>query len=602
MTDLMTPAAPEVSRQRADTLLDWLREYASVRINSRLIDERRSIPPHIILDFGNSGLLGMQVPEVFGGLGLRHVDHLRLFEQLGAIDQTLAAVVFTHGVNGTRPIQFHARPALRDLLLPRLASGRELAAFALSEPAAGSNVGGIASQAQSDGQGGWRLRGLKRWNSSSWAAVISVFVRDVDERGRPGGLTGFVVRQGSPGLRIGPEALTVGLRGSVQNSLLLDDVPVGPEHLLGERGRGMDIAEDALSVGRLCIATVCAGALKRCAQLMARYCGRRTVASGRLLDNPVVLAALGELTARVVALDALVDQVARRLDVGQSVPPEIPMAAKIIGAEGLNWAAGQLMQFLGGRGYMENNLAPQILRDARLWSIGEGASEPLTIQVGRKTRLTDAIAGYLRSDPAGVELAQLLSESASEIGERCLNLSGGFADRSSAQLWADTLIGQVASDAILLAAAREAHRQSPSEHLARSVDWAAIRLGRRLRRARAGSPEERLMARASEIDATLALFAASIGDVEQTLAGEEDELDQYLKKSPGADRIPQAHDLPGHAILDDAATTTAPAPDTALAAPSSRERGRDRTNQALGERLVAARAGMRSSKPPRKLP
>ena len=204
MTHLAMPASAEVSQRRADELIGWLRGYAADRINSRLIDERRCIPPYIILDFGNKGLLGMQVPEAFGGLGLRHVDHLRVLEQLGAIDLTLALVVFNHGTNGIRPIQGYATPALREELLPRLASGREMATFALSEPAAGANVGGIATQARPDSRGGWRIRGLKRWNSSSWAGVISVFARQVDEDGKPRGLTGFVVRQGSPGLRVGP--------------------------------------------------------------------------------------------------------------------------------------------------------------------------------------------------------------------------------------------------------------------------------------------------------------------------------------------------------------------------------------------------------------
>jgi alkylation response protein AidB-like acyl-CoA dehydrogenase len=597
MSHTNTAAAPEVSRQRADELVGWLREYASRRINSRLIDERRSIPPHIILDFGNRGLLGMQVSEGFGGLGLRQVDALRVLEQLGAIDQTLAAVVFTHGINGTRPIQYHAREALRDRLLPRLASGRELAAFALSEPAAGSNLGGLASRAQPDGQGGWRLRGVKRWNSSSWAGVISVFVRQVDDRGRAGGLTGFVVHQGSPGLRVGPEALTLGLRGSVQSSLFLEDVAVRPEQLLGEPGRGMDVAEDALAIGRLSVSAVCLGGLKRCAQLLARYSGRRTVASGSLLENPIVLAALGELTALAGAIGALVDQVAGRLDAGRLVPPEVPMAAKIIAAEGLYWAAGQLVQFLGGRGYMENNLAPQILRDARLWSIGEGASEPLTIGVGRKARLTDAVDGYLRSHPAGIELADLVAESAREIGERCLNLTGPFADRSSAQLWADTLIGQVAADAMLLAAVREAHRRDPSERLARSVEWAAIRLARKVRRAREGSAEERLMATPSEVDATLAFFAGSIGDVEQTLAGEEYELDPYLKKTPDLPR----DDLPGQAIIHDGARTAAPRSEIAGAAPMPDDTGGDRTTQMLRRRLAAERVGKRASHPDERL-
>ncbi len=122
-----------------------------------------------------------------------------MLEQLAAIDLTLALVVFLNGTNGIRPIQGYATPALREELLPRLASGRELAAFALSEPAAGANVGGIASQARPDGRGGWRIRGLKRWNSSSWAGVISVFARLVDDTGPTGRADRLRRPAGKPG-------------------------------------------------------------------------------------------------------------------------------------------------------------------------------------------------------------------------------------------------------------------------------------------------------------------------------------------------------------------------------------------------------------------
>ena len=287
----------EASRRKSGELIGWLREYAAERINSRLMDERRCIPPYIVLDFGNRGIMGLQVPQTHAGLGLRLVDSLRVLEQVAAIDVNLAAVVFLHNTNGIRPIQYHARPSLRDELLPILASGRELASFALSEPIAGSNLAGIASVALPQAGGGWRLRGLKRWNASSWAGVVSVFARLVGANGKPGGLTGFAVRQGTPGMRIGPEALTMGLRGSMQNSLFLNDVPVSPEHLLGEPGKGMAVVEDALSVGRVCTAAVCLGVMKRCAQLMVRYAGRRTIATGRLLENPITLAKLSTLTA-----------------------------------------------------------------------------------------------------------------------------------------------------------------------------------------------------------------------------------------------------------------------------------------------------------------
>ena len=149
---------------------------------------------------------------------------------------------------------------MREELLPVLAKGRELSAFALTEPVAGSNLPGLATVAVPDGRGGWRLRGAKRWNGSGWAGVVSVFARTVDEGGRLGHVTGFVVRQGMPGVRVGPESLTMGVRSIMQNSIFFDDVAVGPVHVLGEVGKGMEVADEALLVARLCMGAMSLGA------------------------------------------------------------------------------------------------------------------------------------------------------------------------------------------------------------------------------------------------------------------------------------------------------------------------------------------------------
>ena len=114
-----------------DDLIFWLREYAASRINSQLTDERRSIPPYVVLDLGNRGLLGLQVQKQFGGLGLAHTDTVRVLEQLGAIDLTLATFVSTHA-NGVHTIERYGRPSLQEELLPKLAAGREISAFALT--------------------------------------------------------------------------------------------------------------------------------------------------------------------------------------------------------------------------------------------------------------------------------------------------------------------------------------------------------------------------------------------------------------------------------------------------------------------------------------
>lgn len=419
------------SRRVADSRIAWLRQYAERRINSRLIDERRCVPPSIVLDFGNQGLFGLQTPKEYGGLDLRYSDTVRIYQQLAAADLTLATMVLLHNTNGIRPILGYAAPALREQALPMLAAGRELSAFALSEPGAGSNLGGIEMKAVPDGDGAWKLYGEKRWNASAWAGWISVFVRITDAEGRLRGVTGFAVRSSDPGLEIGPESLTFGVRGIMQNSVRFDGVRVTRGRMLGEPGRGMQAVEDVLAHGRFFMAAVSVGAMRRCAQLILRYASRRRIDTGLLLDNAQTLAKVTELVHRISLDSALVDACAERLDRGGEIVPEGSMALKVSATDSLNFAADLLMQILGGRGYMENNLAPQILRDARLLSIGEGPNESLLAAIGRSVRLTDAVTASLGIGAAfSASLKSFASASA--------------AMDETARQWLDSQLGRLA--------------------------------------------------------------------------------------------------------------------------------------------------------------
>jgi acyl-CoA synthetase (AMP-forming)/AMP-acid ligase II/alkylation response protein AidB-like acyl-CoA dehydrogenase len=532
-------AAAAASRWRADQLIGWLREYAETRINSRLIDERRCIPPYVMLDFGNQGVLGMQVPERYGGLALRYHDLLRTLEQLAAIDLTLATVVFLNNTNGIRPIQHFATPELRDDLLPRLASGRELAAFALSEPGAGSHLGALSTAARSC-PGGWRLTGVKRWNASSWASVVNVFARLVENDGRLGKLTGFVVRQGAVGLRIGPEALTMGLRGSVQNSLFLEDVQVGSDQLLGLPGDGMAVVEDALRISRLCTAAVSVGAMKRCVQLIVRYATRRQVSTGRLLDNPCTLATLSALAAETLAVEHVTRHVANLLDRSEACPTEISMVAKVAGTEHLNWAASELMQLLGGRGYMENNLAPQLLRDARALSIGEGPNEGLTMYIGRSESHTQSISRFLQDSLRAAKLAEIVRNASSAADARWRQSSSHGADPAAGTQWAHMLIGRLAIEAVLLASVQAESHSDQSRSMRQAVAWIQRRFELAREQALHGTGTEAVTLSASEAMELATSYTLAIGEVEQALAGEDQDVDPFVQRSPVAD----THDEP----------------------------------------------------------
>src|SRR6187431_430194 len=295
--------------RQVESLLSWLRAYAEARINSRLMDERRSIPPNVVLDFGNRGLLGIQVGKCFGGLALSNRSALRVFQQLAAIDLTLAAFVGSH-LNGVRTIDRFANDALRRELLPDLASGRAISSFAISEPGAGSNPRALAASARRTADGRFRLNGTKQWvDHASWARVLCVFAR-VEEGDSAGGITAFALTDDMPGVELGCESLTLGTRAQVQTQLHLRNVDVPASHVLSAVGNGMNVFHDTISYARLNLAARGVGVMKRALQLWYRYASRRQISTGRLLDNPVTLSRMSNIAARISALEALIDVVA----------------------------------------------------------------------------------------------------------------------------------------------------------------------------------------------------------------------------------------------------------------------------------------------------
>jgi alkylation response protein AidB-like acyl-CoA dehydrogenase/acyl carrier protein len=517
---------PSAGGDPAGDVIAWLRDYAGERLNSRMMDERRSVAPHVVLDLGNHGVLGLQVPREYGGLGLGYVDSLRVIEQIGAIDQTLAAMTIVHNSLGIAPILGHGPAALKADLLPRLASGRELVAFAITEPSAGSNPQAIRSTAVPDGRDAWRLHGQKSWSGTAgWSSVINVIAQNIDETGQPNGLSAFAVPRGSRGLRIGPEALTLGMRAMVQNTVYLDDVRVTAAQCLGTIGGGMTVAQDAMMQGRLAIGAACVGGIKRCLQLLLRYAERRSVSTGRLADNPLLLERAGALTGAVTAIEALIGHAARRLDQGLHVPGDVLIVCKTAGSEWLWQAADDLVQFLGGRGYIETNVAAQLLRDARVTRILEGPTEALTMFLGSRAvndsgPLHRFVADVLGASAVSARLAEVVGE-LSAVAAAHVDAGSGVDARRHVY----ALAGQVTTDALLLAA-------MPADATAANRAWAEQRLAASsadaVTRARGG-----VRLTAAALADAVGSFTASIGDVEQTLPGEDHDLDAMLLRTRG---------------------------------------------------------------------
>ncbi|AJY39658.1 AMP-binding protein [Burkholderia humptydooensis] len=518
-------SAASPNAAKVEQLKDWLRHYARTRIDSRTIDERRTIPPHIVLDFGNAGLLGMQIDRGYGGLGLTHREMLALVSQLATIDTTLAFFVGLNNTLGIRPIMLDAQPALRDELLPLLATGRTLAAFALTEPDAGSNARAIVSTAQRIDGDHWLVSGRKSWSgSSAWAGVINVFAKQADGAG----MVGLAVRQGTPGLRIGAEDLTMGVRGMIQNTLHLDRARVSDACRLGAPGQGMAVAQQTMNFARLGIGAVCVGAMKRCAQLMHRYAARRRIGTGLLLDHPLARQRLGDLRHRIDGLSALIEQLAADFDAGRDAPEDGLLIAKILGSECLSQTSDELMQMLGGRGYIETNVAPQIFRDARLPRIFEGPTETLLAHLGsRLLNGGDDLLGYLGERTGAGALAAELRGLGEQLLEEGLANAEALGGAAHATNWVNYWLGSVAQWALLLAAVEQAAKRRGADGA--TLDWAQSQYELAVEAAQRQVGRRRMLSSAAQLAEWAQRDEREIGPIEQTVPGATQRIDPLLR-------------------------------------------------------------------------
>ena len=195
------------SRTRADERITGLRDWAERRYSMRLVDERRSVQPQVLLDLGNHGLMGVQVEEKYGGLALRNRDIARVLEQAAAIDLSLGTFLLVCLFPGIRPLAAFGSPLLKDEVLPDLARGRTLAGYAQTEPGAGTHFNAMAAQAVAQPDGRWRVSGEKVWiGNAQWSNVLTVVAHDVDASGRRRGHYG---RGSRPSPRVSAQSTDV---------------------------------------------------------------------------------------------------------------------------------------------------------------------------------------------------------------------------------------------------------------------------------------------------------------------------------------------------------------------------------------------------------
>ncbi len=372
---------PETLAALTDTVARFVRER--LRPLEAQVAEEDAIPAGIRAEMAALGLFGLSIPEAYGGLGLGMEEEVLVALELGRTSPAFRSLIGTNNGIGSQGIIMDGTEAQRRAWLPRLATGEVIAAFALTEPEAGSDAGALRTSARRV-PGGWLLNGTKRFiTNAPHAGLFTVFART--DPGQPGarGVSAFLVEAGRPGLTVGPHDRKMGQRGAHTADVVFADCLVPDDALLGGReGQGFRTAMKVLDRGRLHISAVCVAMAERLIDDSLHYGAERQQFGQPIAEFQLVQAMLADSKAEAYAARCMVLETARRKDAGADVATEAA-CCKLFASEMVGRVADRAVQIHGGAGYMAEQGIERFYRDARLFRIYEGTTQIQQIVIAR---------------------------------------------------------------------------------------------------------------------------------------------------------------------------------------------------------------------------
>jgi len=367
-----------------EALRDMVHRWAQERVTpmAAQIDASNTFPPELWKEMGELGLLGVTVPEEYGGAGMGYLAHTIVVEELARASASVSLSYGAHSNLCVNQIKLNGSEAQKRKYLPGLISGEHIGALAMSEAGAGSDVVSMKLRAEKKNDR-YVLNGTKYWITNGPDADTLVVYAKTDPDAGARGMTAFIIEKAMAGFSTSAHFDKLGMRGSNTAELIFDNVEVPFENVLGEEGRGVAVLMSGLDYERVVLSGIGTGIMAACMDEVMPYIAERKQFGQPIGNFQLMQAKVADMYTAMNSARAYTYEVAKACDRGE-VTRQDAAACVLYASEQAMVQAHQAVQAMGGTGYMNESTVSRLMRDAKLMEIGAGTSEIRRMLIGRE--------------------------------------------------------------------------------------------------------------------------------------------------------------------------------------------------------------------------